>query len=248
MHEQSERKEYWLSRLQPNTKIFYDNNHEIDLESFLHKKTNSAPQFELNILVGVKEKIPARLIVCKLPQEAASRNRIKMKNNAKKHGRTPTAKNLALCDYNIFITNIEEEKLTIEECFILYRLRWQIELLFKLWKSHGKLGHSESEKPYRILCELYIKLLVVIVEHWIMLTGLWHIKERSLVKSSQMLREQSSRLSVVISDTEKLVELLKELSKRFYHGCSLNKRKKKPNAVDLLNSCSRDSSVQNSSV
>ena len=107
-------------------------------------------------------------------------------------------------------------------------------MLFKLWKSHGKLGHSRSEKPYRILCEVYCKLIVVLLQHWIVLTGLWDIPQRSLVKGTQMIREQSARLADAMNDFDKLVLLLKEFAERFEIGCSLNRRKKKPNTADQL--------------
>ena len=42
--------------------------------------------------------------------------------------RTPSAENLALCDWNLYVTNVEEEKLNIKECLILYRVRWQIDI------------------------------------------------------------------------------------------------------------------------
>ena len=32
-------------------------------------------------------------------------------------GRTPSAENLALCDWNLYITNVEEEKLNIKDMF-----------------------------------------------------------------------------------------------------------------------------------
>ena len=90
--------------------------------------------------------------------------------------RAASAESLALCDWNLYVTHVEEDKLGIKECLILYRVRWQ--LLFKLWKSHCELVNSASDNPYRILCEIYTKLLIILVQHWIILTGLW--EERSL--------------------------------------------------------------------
>jgi IS4 transposase len=42
----------------------------------------------------------------------------------------------------------------------LYRVRWQIELLFKLWKSQGRLDKSLGHRGERVLCEVLAKLLV----------------------------------------------------------------------------------------
>ena len=41
---------------------------------------------------------------------------------------------------------------------VLLRVRWQIELLFKLFKSHTQVDTWQSQKPWRILCEVYAKI------------------------------------------------------------------------------------------
>jgi len=235
MNKQAQAGEYWLSRLQPGTHLFDEQGHFIDLPRYLPNKAKEKTiQIELNATVGTKERLKARVLLWKLPEEAAARRRAKLKENARKHGRTPTDDTLALCDWNLYITNVEQAKLSLEECFLLYSVRWQIELLFKLWKSYGKLGNSRSENPYRILCEVYLKLLVVLVQHWIVLTGLWDIPQRSLVKGTQMIREQSACLAKCMNDYDQLVLLLEELAERFERGCSLNRRKNKPNTADQL--------------
>jgi len=141
---------------------------------------------------------------------------------------------LALAAWNIVITNVPADKLNLSDCFLLYSLRWQIELLFKLWKTHAKVGHSQSANPYRILCEIYAKLLGVVISHWLVLAGLWQIPQHSLVKGFQMIREQSTRLANCLNDLELLTQLLCEFAERFKTGCSLNPRKKHPNACQQL--------------
>ena len=125
-------------------------------------------------------------------------------------------------------------QLNFEEVYLLYRLRWQIECLFKLWKSHGRLDKSRSQKPYRILGEFYSKLLVVLVLHWLCLLGLWQKQHKSLVKSCQLLREQSPRLAACLDNREALLALLDEFTERFKQGCSLNPRKKQPNSYQRI--------------
>ena len=70
---------------------------------------------------------------------------------------------------------------------VLARVRWQIELMFKLWKSYGYIDQWRSEKPWRILCEVYAKLIAMIIQHWILLTGGWHYPKKSLVKASKVV-------------------------------------------------------------
>jgi hypothetical protein len=235
MREQGGRGEYWLSRLQPRTVAFQADGTCIDWPRWLGTLARQGVvRHEVAVEVGAGERLPARLLLWRLPEEAAARRRAKMKDNARKQCRAATAESLALCGWNLLVTNVEGGMLSLPECFMLYGVRWQIELLFKLWKSHGDLGRSRSAKPFHMLCELYAKLLGVLVQHWLVLTGLWHMPQRSLVKGCQMLREQSARLAVCINDPVALAGLLKELAGRFQHGCSVNTRKKKPNTCQQL--------------
>ncbi|MGZ8237071.1 MAG: IS4 family transposase [Methylobacter sp.] len=231
MKAQHERGEYWLSRLQPRTRVLTMDGRPIDLQALLKQ---GVTRHEMKVQVGASGQLEARLLIWKLPEQARAKRRAKMNENARKHGRTLTAESLAWCDWNFLITNVGAEKLNFDECFVLYGVRWQIELLFKLWKTHGKLGHSRSENPQRMLCEVYAKLLGVLIQHWAVLTGLWQIQERSLVKGCQMIREQSARLAACINDFGTLVDLLKEWADRFKYGCSQNPRKKKPNTSQCV--------------
>ena len=235
MKRQAERGEYWISRLQPGTQVFSMTGDPINLSSHcLNLFKQGLMRNEIQVKVGVKEQLTVRMLFWKLPEEEAGRRRAKMLNNGRKHGRTPSEANLAGCDWNILITNVEPEKLNHEDCFVMYGVRWQIELIFKLWKSHSGLGHSRSEKPERILCEIYAKLLAIIVQHWIVLTGLWGKPDRSLVKGNQMIKEQSSCFAKCINDLEALANFLKDLADRFNYGCSMNKRKNEINTYQQL--------------
>ena len=47
----------------------------------------------------------------------------------------------------------------------LYGERWNVELLFKRWKSLGGLGHSQGTKEDRLVVEVYAKLLGALLRH-----------------------------------------------------------------------------------
>jgi hypothetical protein len=237
MKAQSERGEYWLSRLQPGTRVFSRAGDKIDLpELLLDLEQTGVIRQEMAVKAGAAEQLPARLLLWKVPAEQAARRRAKMKENAQNQGRLPTQASLLWCDWNLMVTNVEQARLSFEEAYVLYGVRWQIELLFKLWKTHGQLGHSRSKKPERILCELYVKLLGVLVQHWLFLAGLWQNPHRSLVKGGQMLKGQAERLAHSLGDRDALIALLEELAERFQYGCTLNRRKKKPNTSQRLDS------------
>ena len=63
------------------------------------------------------------------------------------------------------ITNVPADILTLAEAMVLLKIRWQIELLFKLWKSHGRVDEWRTKKPARIVCEIYAKLIGLVVQH-----------------------------------------------------------------------------------
>ena len=49
--------------------------------------------------------------------------------------------------YLVLVTNVPQSRLTARDVAQVYRLRWQIELLFKEWKSHANLHEFSSACP-----------------------------------------------------------------------------------------------------
>lgn len=49
--------------------------------------------------------------------------------------------------------------------FSLYRLRWQIELVFKQLKSVLRIHLSNTAKEYRLKCEILGKLIMAVIIH-----------------------------------------------------------------------------------
>lgn len=83
----------------------------------------------------------------------------------------------------MLITNVAAEQLSLDEALVLQRLRWQIELLFKIWKQEGQVDQWRSKKPWRILTEAYAKLLGLLIEHWLVVLGCWHDPNHSMMKA-----------------------------------------------------------------
>jgi IS4 transposase len=71
------------------------------------------------------------------------------------HKYKSSQRNQQLLQWSLFITNIPESKISAEHIWTIYRARWQIELLFKLYKRHikieiikGKVTHIEYYVNY----------------------------------------------------------------------------------------------------
>ncbi len=234
MATEAQRGEYWLSRLLSGTKVYTpdDKQESVNLAEELQRLDAKGISIaERPVLVGAEARLPARLIMVRLSPESAARQRAAAHVKAAKKGRTPSERHLTLCDWWLLITNAPQTLLDKAEAPTIYGSRWQIELIFKLWKSQSQIAVSRSRNPWRILCEVYVKLLVVLIQHWIMLAGLWEIPQRSLTKGVQAIQEQASHLAACIGERRSLIKCLKQLAKLFASStaCRQNKRKKKPN-------------------
>jgi hypothetical protein len=153
---------YFVSRLQSQVTLsVHDRLGQVvtlDVETFL-KRVPRQGSFEIEVLLGPKQQLACRLLCSPVPPAVANARRRRAKKNAQKKGRTPSKRMLARLSWSLFITNAAPEALPTTMIESVYRVRWQVELAFKLAKSQAGLAHSTSEKPERVLCELYAKLL-----------------------------------------------------------------------------------------
>ena len=101
-------------------------------------------QVDLPVTHGETNRLPVRLLAVRVPQEVADQRRRKLREEARDKGRQVSARRLALAAWVILITNAPPELVSLEAALVLGRVRWQIELLFKLWKSHGHIDQSRS--------------------------------------------------------------------------------------------------------
>ena len=72
---------------------------------------------------------------CRLPPEQAEQARRRVRQRAKKKGRTPQRKTLAMAEWVLVFTTIPPSILPTEVVAELYRVRWQVELVIKRMKS-----------------------------------------------------------------------------------------------------------------
>lgn len=116
----------------------------------------------------------------------------------------------------------------------LLRERWQMELLYNLWKQHGQIDEWRTSKPWRVLCELYAKLIGVILQHWLIVLFAWQDPQRSLVKLAQVVRDTSWTFMAALAGQRSLRSALQVIGQRMRSGCQMNKRRKHPNSAPLL--------------
>ena len=110
------------------------------------------------VLLGLKDRLPARLIALLLPPAVAAERRRKAWANRDRRSR-PCKERLALLDWEIFITNVPPALWSAQEVAETYRLRWRIEILFKAWKSHFRLARFTNGSAAQIQLLVYGRLL-----------------------------------------------------------------------------------------
>ena len=223
-------KSYFLSRLHQQTALFDQTGQRRALLELL----GDGLVYDLAVSLGCQQQLPVRLLAVRVPPEVANQRRRRIRAAARKHGRTPTDEVLARADWTLLVTNAPATLLTVDEALALQRARWQIELLFKLWKEHGKIDESRSTKPWHVLCDVFAKLLAVLVQHWVILTGCWQRPNRSLVKAAQTVRARALELLDMLTDSDLLVRVLTSIHRCLAAGCRINTRKQHPNTSQLI--------------
>ncbi len=223
---------FWLSRLQAATAVYDAQGQRRDVVTWL--EAHGGDSVEVPIRLGATHQLPARLLAVRVPQEVADQRRRRLRAEARRKGKTVSATRLALAAWTILVTNVPPDRLSIQEALVLARTRWQIELLFKLWKSQGRVDESRSSKPWRVLCEVYAKLLAMVVQHWLFLVSCWAYPDRSLSKAAQTVRKHALHVASAFQEPTQLTRALTTIQRCLQAGCRMNRRKKQPNTYQLL--------------
>lgn len=224
---------YVLSRLKTSTQFWHEETY-YDCSSWCQQQEGD--QFDVEILLGKTKKIPVRLLGIRASADEAEERRRKLKRSAQKRGDTVSQKRLALCDWTLIVTNVPAPLLSVRDALIWLGVRWQIELLFKLWKSVGEIDKSRSSKPWRQLCEFYAKLIAMTLQHWLFLPSIWHFPDRSLTKASNAIRLHVMRLATALHSQSALRRVIKDICDNLSTGCRINRSKKQTRTYHKLQS------------
>ena len=162
----------FLSKLLPRTCIIDAHGRAWTLREFVRRR-GDVRRWDDWVTVGRDTPVAARMLVERVPPEVADQRRRRIRQDVRRKGRTPSAATLELAAWTILITNVPEDQLSHDEALVLARVRWQLELLFKLWKSHGRIDQWRSAHPVRIVCELPAQLLAMVLQHWLLVVSCW---------------------------------------------------------------------------
>ncbi len=222
---------FWIIRHKNNV-MLYENDKELPLASFLKKQHNDL--IDIPVQLGQTHRLPARLIAMRADKQTAAERIRKLRKDAKKRKKPLSAERLQLAHWTIILTNAPQDLLSPLEVYTLLRLRWQIELLFRLWKTYSQVDESESENPWRILTEMYAKLIAVLIQQWILLASVWHIPNKRIVLAASFIQSYAILVQISWKDKVALRDALSTLVKLLQSTPGLLKRKQKPSADQIL--------------
>jgi len=199
---------YFLSRLNHQTTIWDATPGRVqplELASLLN--TVLGDSIEHAIFLGAKEQGASRLVAYRVPESVVNERRRRAKKNAKKKGYTPSQAHLVLLAWNLFITNVPRTIWKTETVGRVYPIRWQVELIFKSWKSDLHVASIKTKKADTTLCYLYGRMLLILLNYALcpqLRHTLWLKKKRelSLLKLVRHFQALADRWMQVIFQSE----------------------------------------------
>jgi hypothetical protein len=227
-----DQKVYVLSRVPAWTAFFDQRGRRLDLVKELRRAKGDCLEWSLRILHD--SKVTVRLLAVRLPEREAERRRERVRQEAKKRGRPVSQKKLDLCEWNLLVTNAPAALLGVFEAGAVRRVRWQIELVFKGFKSEGQLDRTRSQRPERVLGELYAKLLALVVQHWALLAAGYQMLRHSALRAARRVRRRARQLLRGVGRPEALARAVAELARVLERRCRVRRRKKTPSTFDRL--------------
>ena len=118
-------------------------------------------KLDIDICLNNTKKTTVRLLAAPVSQQVANSRRMKAKKEI--HGRNPSVDVLALMGWTIFITTIPRSEADFDKISKMYQLRWQIEIIFKTWKSHMQFDkiHNVSFNQLQVLLTARLTMIVL---------------------------------------------------------------------------------------
>ncbi|AAY60277.1 IS4-like element ISBce9 family transposase (plasmid) [Bacillus cereus] len=247
---------YYLSRLKLPTKIYRKEFEtvvfktkppqlkpvytQIHLENIM-KQLQPGQVYELHdVYVGSKDKLPTRIVVYRCTEEQKQKRLRDQTIREKKKGITYTERTKLLQGITVYMTNIPTEWVPKEKIYALYSLRWQIELLFKIWKSWFQIHRCKSIKQERLECHLYGQLISILFCS----STMFKMREFLLRKKQKELSEYKAMYIIkdyfslfyqsLHKNTQELSKVLLRLFNLLQHNGQKSHRYEKKTVFDIL--------------
>jgi hypothetical protein len=220
----AESRAYFLTRLNFQTAVFLNGEKLPNLIKWLQSQTDEAIDLEVEVGAGVS--LPCRMLASRVPPPVARRRCKRLRENCRrKRGRAPSKDALEACHWTVVITNVPAKKLSYGEAFVLCRARWQIELLFKRWKSQGLIAEMHARSDTHSMIQLWARLTVALIQHWLMIGVVWtNGIQQSFSRTIAATRDLALTIALFIGVKKKLIEMLQLICRTTKRTCLRTQR------------------------
>jgi hypothetical protein len=245
LREVQKKEAFFLSRLNVKT-IVYEQVGEVLIELDFRKlyrfmSQNGIARIEKKVFMGKEDKLPTRLVIELMPDHVYEKRVRKVKAYNHKKGYKTSNEFLDRSRFNLFVTNAGENMLGATSIPLFYKVRWQVELIFKVWKSTYGIQATRKIKFERFLCQLFSKLLLIMINWEIVLAyrnGSYRINGRllSIDKCFKTLKSNAGKFRDILNKPDCTIEQLIEwIGKTFGSKHWLEKRKNKTCYEEIFN-------------
>ncbi|MEX0135226.1 IS4 family transposase [Bacillus nitratireducens] len=243
LDQMDQRGTYYISRLKLNTNVYVKNPNPEYFKNGSIKKQSEYIQINvieiLNQLkpgetveyqqayIGDKQQLFSRLIFHRLTEAQLKKRLEKIAEKEKSKHKTYSDKSKLAAGLNVYVTNVPWEWVPMEQVHELYTLRWQIEIVFKTWKSLFDINHCRTVKQERIECHLYGKLIAI----FLCSSTMFKMRQLVLQKKQKELSEYKAigmiqdHLFFLYQAIQKNTQEVTKLLIRLFHLLEKNGRK-----------------------
>lgn len=233
---------YFLSRLKFGVNIYSlakGHYKQLDLLNVVGKMQEGEIK-NMQVYLGEKEKYPTRLVLEKVPRQLANEKRRKLTTDKQNKRKGISKERLIFCDVNAFITNATGEQLPNHLLRQCYSLRWQIEIIFKAWKSLFKIDKVKQMKIERFECFHYGCLMLIIASaNLLRYFKQWYIKkyqdEISELKFFKLITSMKQELKEMIKKHKcEIAIFLDQLSEIIERTCVKEQKKNRLKPLTII--------------
>ncbi|MED0971275.1 IS4 family transposase [Bacillus paramycoides] len=251
-----DKKAYYISRIKSNTRIYQKNPNPDYFQGGRIKKGTEYIQIDMEVLmsslqpgqtyeisdayVGMTDKVPTRVIVHRLTKEQQQKRLQDQTVREKKKGIKYSPRSKRLSGINVYMTNTPTDIVPMRQVHDWYSLRWQIEILFKTWKSFFHIHHCKKIKRERLECHLYGQLIAILLCS----STMFQMRQLLLMKKKRELSEYKAIYMIkdyffllfqaIQKDTQELSKVLLRLFNLLQQNGRKSHRYEKKTVFDIL--------------
>ena len=171
---------FWLSRWQPGTALYTPDG--AAARAAAAAGGGAGATLDQPVRLGVRQRVPARLLAVRVPQEVADQRRRRLRAGRARPGpRRSAPPSWRLCAWTVFVTNAPPARADAARgAGAAPAPAGRSSCCSSGGQGHLRVDDWRSANPWRILTAGYAKLLAALVQHWLALVGCWHHPDRSL--------------------------------------------------------------------